>query len=61
MNVRRMKSVGGNPGTAGPKGALELPTATNRKRGRQEDRNEQRNFVQLTKAERKRTRLDGSN
>lgn len=52
---------GGNPGKAGPKGALALPAARNRKRGRDVDRNEQRNFVTLSKAERKRTRLDGAN
>jgi hypothetical protein len=49
-----------NPGKAGPKGALAEPTAkSKRKRGQQG--NFQPNFVKLTKAERKRTRLDGSN
>ncbi|HEY0681373.1 MAG TPA: hypothetical protein VGD45_03490 [Steroidobacter sp.] len=60
MASSRITSVGGNPGKAGPKGALGLPTAR-KKRGRNEDKNEQRNFVQLSKAERKRTRRDGSN
>ena len=52
---------GGNPGKAGPKGALGLPAARNRKRGRQQDKNEQRNFVTLSKAERKKSRRDGGN
>lgn len=52
---------GGNPGNAGPKGALGLPDARNRKRGRDVDRNEQRNFVTLSEAERKKSRRDGSN
>lgn len=52
---------GGNPGKAGPKGALALPTARNRKRGRDVDRNEQRNFVTLSKAERKKSRREGTN
>ena len=61
MSSSRITSVGGNPGKAGPKGALGLPEARNKKRGRNEDKNEQRNFVQLTKAERKRTHREGSN
>jgi hypothetical protein len=61
MCPSRITTVGGNPGKAGPKGALGLPGARNKKRGRQEDKNEQRNFVQLTKAERKRTHRDGTN
>ena len=52
---------GGNPGKAGPKGALDLPAARNRKSGRQQDKNEQRNFVTLSKAERKKSRRDGGN
>lgn len=42
MSQSRTPINGGNPGKAGPKGALGLPTARNKKRGRQEDRNEQR-------------------
>jgi hypothetical protein len=61
MGSSRITSVGGNPGKAGPKGALGLPAARNKKRGRNEDKNEQRNFVQLTKAERKRSHREGSN
>ena len=61
MSSTRTSSTGLNPGKAGPKGALELPTATNKKRGRNEDKNEQRNFVTLSEKERKRTRLNGSN
>lgn len=61
MSPSRSTSVGGNPGKAGPKGALGLPAARNKKRGRNEDKNEQRNFVQLTDKERKRTRRDGNN
>jgi hypothetical protein len=61
MPGTRRQSTGLNPGKAGPKGALELPGATRKKRGRNEDKNEQRNFVTLTERERKRTRLDGSN
>lgn len=61
MSPPRITSVGGNPGKAGPKGALGLPAARNKKRGRNEDKNEQRNFVQLTDKERKRTRRDGGN
>jgi hypothetical protein len=61
MSESRATKSDGNPGMARPKGALALPTATNKKRGRQEDKNAQRNFVQLSKAERKRTRLDGTN
>lgn len=53
--------TGLNPGKAGPKGALGLPTATNKKRGRNEDKNEQRNFVTLSDKERKRTHREGSN
>lgn len=60
MCPSRITSVGGNPGKAGPKGALGLPGAR-KKRGRNEDKNEQRNFVQLTKAERKRSHREGSN
>ena len=56
-----MQPVGGNPGKAGPKGALALPGARNRKRGRNEDKNEQRNFVTLSEAERKRSHRDGTN
>jgi hypothetical protein len=52
---------GGNPGKAGPKGALGLPGARNKKRGRQQDKNEQRNFVTLSKTERKKSRRDGTN
>lgn len=52
---------GGNPGKAGPKGALDLPGARNKKGGRDVDRNEQRSFVTLSKAERKKSRRDGSN
>jgi hypothetical protein len=52
---------GGNPGSAGPKGALGLPGARNKKRGRDVDRNEQRNFVTLSDAERKKSRRDGAN
>jgi hypothetical protein len=52
---------GGNPGSAGPKGALDLPTARNRKRGRDVDRNEQRNFVTLSETERKKSHRDGTN
>jgi hypothetical protein len=61
MGQARTPTNGGNPGKAGPKGALGLPTARNKKRGRQEDRNEQRNFVTLSKAERKRSHRDGTN
>jgi hypothetical protein len=61
MRSSRTTSVGTNPGKAGPKGALGLPGARNKKRGRNEDKNEQRNFVQLTEAERKRSRRDGTN
>lgn len=61
MGNSRRNSTGLNPGKAGPKGALALPTAIHKKRGRNEDKNEQRNFVTLTERERKRTRLDGSN
>lgn len=52
---------GGNPGNAGPKGALGLPAARNRKRGRDVDRNEQRNFITLSETERKKSRRDGAN
>jgi hypothetical protein len=52
---------GGNPGKAGPKGALALPGARNKKGVRQQDKNEQRNFVTLSKTERKKSRRDGSN
>jgi hypothetical protein len=52
---------GGNPGKAGPKGALGLPGARNKKGGRDVDRNEQRNFVTLSKSERKKSQRDGSN
>jgi hypothetical protein len=52
---------GGNPGNAGPKGALDLPAARTRKRGRDVDRNEQRNFVTLSETERKKSRRDGTN
>ena len=55
------KDAGGNPGKAGPKGALGLPEARNKKGGRPEDKNEQRNFVTLSKTERKKSRRDGSN
>lgn len=61
MGQSRDTSVGANPGKAGPKGALGLPAARNKKRGRNEDKNEQRNFVQLTKAERKRSHREGTN
>ena len=61
MCPSRSTSVGGNPGKAGPKGALGLPGARNKKRGRDVDKNEQRNFVQLSKAERKKSHRDGSN
>jgi hypothetical protein len=61
MSSSRTKDAGGNPGKAGPKGALGLPAARNKKRGRQEDKNEQRNFVQLSKEERKRSHRDGTN
>lgn len=61
MPTSRTTSGGGNPGKAGPKGALGLPAARNKKRGRNEDKNEQRNFVQLTDKERKRTRREGTN
>ena len=61
MCPSRSTSVGGNPGKAGPKGALGLPAARNKKRGRNEDKNEQRNFVQLTDKERKKSRRDGNN
>lgn len=61
MSSSRITSAGGNPGKAGPKGALGLPAARNKKRGRNEDKNEQRNFVQLTDKERKRTRREGTN
>lgn len=61
MCPSRTTSVGGNPGKAGPKGALGLPAARNKKRGSNEDKNEQRNFVQLTPKERKRTRREGTN
>lgn len=54
-------SVGGNPGKAGPKGARGLPAARNKKGGRDVDKNEQRNFVQLTEKERKRTHREGTN
>ena len=54
------RSVGTNPGKAGPKGALDLPGAR-KKRGRQEDKNEQRNFVTLSKTERKKSRREGTN
>jgi hypothetical protein len=53
MSQSRTTTSGGNPGKAGPKGALELPAARNKKGGRQEDRNEQRNFVTLSKKQRK--------
>jgi hypothetical protein len=61
MRQSRTTSSGGNPGKAGPKGALGLPTARNKKGGRQEDKNEQRNFVTLSKTERKKSRRDGAN
>jgi hypothetical protein len=61
MRSSRSTDAGGNPGKAGPKGALGLPAARNKKRGRNEDKNEQRNFVQLSKAERKKSHRDGSN
>lgn len=51
---------GGNPGKAGPKGALALPGARKRK-GRDVDKNEQRNFVTLSKSERKKSHRDGTN
>lgn len=57
----RQPTPGGNPGKAGPKGALDLPEARNRKKGRDTDRNEQRNFVTLSDRERKRTRREGNN
>ena len=51
---------GGNPGQAGPQGALGLPTATHKKKhGPDLDRNEQRNFVQLSDAEREKSRKQG--
>ena len=50
---------GGNPGKAGPKGALDLPAARQKKGGRDVDRNEQRNFVQLSDEERKKSRDQG--
>lgn len=52
---------GGNPGKAGPKGALALPGARKNKGGPQQDKNEQRNFVTLSKTERNKSRRDGSN
>ena len=54
---------GGNPGKAGPKGALGLPSARPKKDGRDVDRNEQRNFVQLSDEERKKSQDlgDGTN
>jgi hypothetical protein len=61
MKKSQHDSTGLNPGKAGPKGARELPAATNKKEGRNEDKNEQRNFVTLTDRERKRTHLDGTN
>lgn len=61
MSPSKTGSNGVNPGKAGPKGALGLPTAQNKKRGRQEDKNEQRNFVTLSKKERKSSRRDGTN
>lgn len=61
MSSPRSGSDGTNPGKAGPKGALGLPAARNKKRGRQEDKNEQRNFVRLSKSARSRSRRDGSN
>ncbi|MBM0108025.1 hypothetical protein JM946_25115 [Steroidobacter sp. S1-65] len=61
MCPSRSTTPGGNPGKAGPKGALGLPAARNKKRGRNEDRNEQRNFVQLSDKERKKSRRDGEN
>lgn len=61
MCPSRNTTVGGNPGKAGPKGALGLPAARNKKRGRNEDKNEQRNFVQLSDKERKKSRRDGEN
>jgi len=54
------QATGINPGKAGPKGALDNPQAQPPK-GRNEDKNEQRNFVQLTDEERKRTRLEDDN
>ncbi len=60
MASSKTSGNGLNPGKAGPKGALGLPGAR-RKEGRQEDKNSQRNFVQLTKAERKRSHRDGNN
>lgn len=59
--AHRQPTPGGNPGKAGPKGALDLPAARNRKQGRDTDRNEQRNFVTLSERERKRTRREGHN
>lgn len=59
--AHRQSTPGGNPGKAGPKGALGLPAARNRKKGRDTDRNEQRNFVTLSDRERKRTRREGNN
>lgn len=61
MAQRHPTPPGANPGKAGPKGALDLPTAKNRKGGRDTDRNEQRNFVTLSERERKRTRREGNN
>lgn len=61
MGSSRSTSAGGNPGKAGPKGALGLPAARKQKRGRNEDKNSQRNFVQLTDEERKRSHREGSN
>jgi hypothetical protein len=61
MSPSRIGSNGANPGKAGPKGALGLPAAQNKKRGRQQDKNEQRNFVTLSKKERKNSSRDGSN
>ena len=55
------KATGLNPGKAGPKGALEEPTATSKRDGRDEDSNVQRSYVKLTERERKRTRLEGTN
>jgi hypothetical protein len=61
MSHSRTPTNGGNPGKAGPKGALGLPAARNKKRGRQEDRNEQRNFVTLNDSERKKSHREGNN
>jgi hypothetical protein len=53
--------TGTNPGEAGPKGALELPDAKNKKSGRNEDKNVQASFVKLSKSARKKSHREGSN